>query len=475
MRKNIFYKGLIIIFAAAAVSSCAPELLQKTPRNQLPEAYTSSTDTANTATVNWRDFFNDPYLVSLIDTALKNNQELNITMQEIEIARNEARARKGEYLPFVDLMAGAEVEKVGHYTHQGASDATTEFEPGKKMPEPLQDYLLGAFASWEVDIWHKLRNARKSAVFRYLSTIQGKNFMVTNIVAEIANSYYELIALDNQLEILRRNIDIQRDALAIVRLQKSAARVTELPVRKFEAEVLKNQSSQYYLRQQIIEVENRINFLVGRFPQHVPRSSDFGSALPGQLSAGIPAQLLDNRPDIRQASLDMEAANLDVKVARASFYPRLGIRAGVGLEAFNPTFLTRTPESLLYNLAGDLAQPLVNRNAIKAEYRSANARQLQSVYNYERSVLNAFIEVNNEMSQIDNLQRSIELKSQQVTALTDAITISVNLFKSARADYMEVLMTQRDALESTFELVETRREQMGAKVNLYRALGGGWK
>ena len=146
----------------------------------------------------------------------------------------------------------------------------------------------------------------------------------------------------------------------------------------------------------------------------------------------------------------------------------------MGYQAFNPKYLLRTPESLLYSLAGDFVAPLINRNAIKANYYSANARQIQAIYNYDRTILTAYIEVSNQLSNISNLNRSYDLESKQVQALTESIDISNVLFRSARADYMEVLLTQRDALESKFELVETRKRQMNAMVNIYQALGGGW-
>lgn len=473
-RKSI-YQWVCVAFIAAAFEACAPAIVQRSADKTVPASYNSSQDTANTSTTVWRDFFTDPYLKALIDTALKNNQELNFTLQEVQISRNEIRARKGEYLPFVNLRAGAGNEKVGRYTHQGASDAATEFEPGREMPDPLQDYLFGAFASWEVDVWHKLRNARRSAMYRYLSSAEGKNFMVTNLVAEIANSYYELMALDNQLKILINNIEIQKNALEIVKLQKQATRTTELAVRKFEAEVFKNQSRQYHLQQMITETENRINFLAGRYPQRVLRNSEgFIDLSPEVIHAGIPSQLLTHRPDIRQAELELAAAKIDVSVAKADFFPSTGITAGIGFQAFNPKYLLRTPESLLYSLAGDAVAPLINRNAIKANYYSANARQIQAVYNYERTVLQAYIEVANQLSNIGNLENSYELEARQVRALTESIDISTVLFKAARADYMEVLMTQRDALESTFELIETKKQQMHAIVNIYQALGGGW-
>lgn len=462
---------MLVTFAACKL----PALVEKTENKSVPASFNNLLDTTNSAQINWKNYFSDPYLNALIDTTLKNNQELNITLQEIELSRNEVRVRQGEYMPFVGLRGGAGVDKVARYTNIGAMESSTNIKPGKEMPEPLPDFLLAATASWEVDIWHKLRNAKKAAVSRYLSSVEGRNFVMTNLVAEVANSYYELLALDNQLAIVKQNIDIQNNALEIVKLQKEATRVTELAVRKFEAEVLKTKSLQYDIQQQITETENRINFLMGRYPQPIGRNSQaFYSLLPNAIHAGIPSQLLENRPDIIQAELELEASKLDVKVAKAQFYPSLDISAAIGYQAFNPAFLLKAPESMLFSLAGDLVAPLVNKNSIKAAYYSANARQIQAVYQYERTILNAYVDVANQLSKINNLQKSFELKTQQVQALTNSIDISNDLFKSARADYMEVLMTQRDALESKFELIETKKQQLNAFVNVYHALGGGW-
>jgi multidrug efflux system outer membrane protein len=456
-------------------TSCIGPSLVKKENKTVPESFAGKKDSLNIARTKWKDYFTDPNLTALIDSALKRNQELNIMLQEINIAKQEIRARKGAYLPTVGLGAGAGMDKVGLYTSQGASDAANDITPGQKVPDVLPNYMFGLTASWEVDIWNKLHNSKKAAAYKYLSTIDGKNFMVTQLISEIASSYYELIALDNQLEILTQNIALYQNSLDIVKLEKQSARVTELAVRRFEAEVLKNKSRQYYIKQQIVETENRINFLVGRFPQPVVRSSQNFIDLPvDTIHEGIPSQLLDNRPDIKQAERQMIAAKLDIKAAKAEFYPSLRITAGGGWGAFNPAYLIKSPQSLLFSLAGDLVAPLINRNAIKANYYSANSKQVQAVYNYERSILKAHIEVVNQLSNINNLQRSYDMKSQQVKALTESIDISNVLFKSARADYMEVLLTQRDALESRFELVETKMQQMQARINIYRALGGGW-
>lgn len=476
MFKRCYLIYIVTGCVCLAYTACRiPVLPEKTAEDTLPANFNGIADTASTASISWKAFFADSDLSDLIDSALMHNQELNISLQEIDIARNEVRARKGEYLPSAGLRAGAGVEKVGRYTSQGANDANTAIKEGKEMPEPLGDFLVGAYASWEADIWHKLRNARKAAAARYLATVEGRNFAITNLIAEIAASYYELLALDKQLEIVEQNIGIQQNALSIVKLQKDATRVTELAVRKFEAEVLRTQSLRYNILQRITETENRICFLTGRYPSHIRRNDRlFGAAAAG-ISAGVPAALLSTRPDIRQAELNLASARLDVRSVRAQFYPALGITASVGYRAFNPSYLIKTPQSLLYSLAGDLAAPLVNRNAIKAAYYSANARQIQAIYEYERCILNAYIEVVNQLSKIANLDKRYALQARQVDALTQSIAISNDLFSSARADYMEVLMTQRDALESKFELVETQLQQMQAVVGAYRALGGGWR
>ncbi|WP_162426601.1 TolC family protein [Pontibacter pudoricolor] len=474
-RMNIS-KWVGVAFVSLSFTACSlPAVVQKSASTAVPASYNTSQDTTNTAKTRWQEYFTDPNLSALINTALQNNQELNITLQEIQIAQSEVRARKGEYLPSVGLKTGAGLDKVARYTNIGAMEANTNIDREKEMPEPLPDFLVGAYAKWEVDIWHKLRNAKKAAVMRYLSSVEGKNFMVTNLVAEVANSYYELLALDNQLAIVHQNIEIQTNVLGIVKAQKEAAKVNELAVRRFEAQVLSIKSLQYSIKQKITETENRINFLIGRYPQPIVRSSqDFSKLELATMQAGMPAQLLENRPDIKQAELELAAAKLDVEVAKANFYPSLGITAGIGIQAFDPSYLLKTPESLLYSLAGDLTAPLINRTAIKVTYYGASAKQLQAVYNYERTVLNAYIEVSNQLSNISNLEKSYNLKAQQVQALTQSIDISNELFKSARADYMEVLLTQREALESKFELIETKMQQLNAHVEMYQALGGGW-
>lgn len=464
---------------ATFVGGCLPSLDGNEPREpnlKPPGSFGGAAEggapaeTSSSAQKEWRSFFSSPELRDLIDEALRGNRELNIQLQEIIIAQNEVSARKGEYLPKVNANVGAGLEKVGKYTSQGAADEANG------LPENLGNFTFGLTGSWEIDVWKKLRNSAKAAGYRWLASIEAKNFMVTQLVAEIARTYYELIALDNQIDILTRNIEVQSNALEVVKLEKQAARVTELAVQRFEAEVLKNRSHLYNVEQDRVQTENRLNFLVGRFPQPVKRDAqEFKAPLPTDLRAGVPAQLLDNRPDVRQAALELEAAKLDVKVAKAAFYPSLSIDAEVGYRSFNAEHLVMTPESLIYNVAGNLTAPLLNRAAISASYRTANAEQLKAVFNYEKTVLQAYTDVANQLAMVSNLQKSYELQSQQVDTLARSVEISNVLFQSARADYMEVLLTRRDSLEAEMERNETKKQQFQAMVNIYQALGGGWK
>jgi NodT family efflux transporter outer membrane factor (OMF) lipoprotein len=474
---NIIFYSLLILVVSGTWSCSSPGTVIRSENKNVPASYSNSqyNDTVNSARINWRNYFHDPHLIALIDTALQNNQELNIMLQEIEISKNEIRARKGEYLPFVNLGAGAGAEKPGEFTRNGAVEKQLEVKPGQKFPDPLQDYYFGAVASWEIDVWKKLRNARQSAAMRYLASVEGRNFMVTRLIAEIAESYYELLALDNMLEMIDKNIDIQSNALKVVKQQKESAKVSQLAVNRFEAQLLNTQNMQYEVRQKIVETENRINFLTGRFPTPIQRNSAaYLYAKMDTVLAGIPAHLLNNRTDVRQAEYELAASRLDVKSVKARFYPNVAISAGVGFQAFNPAFLLH-PESMLYNLAGDIAAPLINRNAIKAAYRTANAKQMQAVLRYEQTLLNAYLDVLNQQAKLENYRKSFDTKHHQVEILTESITISNNLFNSARADYAEVLLTQREALESKMELIEIKQKQYNAQVNIYRALGGGWK
>ncbi len=462
---------------ALMLQACGiPDMVTKNVEAPLPGNFRPElTDEANSANVKWKEFFDDPYLLSLIDIAVVNNKEINIVMQRISQAQNEIQARRGAYLPFVNIGADAGGVKPGKYTSEGTVEDNLPLG-GQPFPTFVGDYQFGLISSWEIDVWRKLRNARQVAVLEYMATTEGKNFVMTNLVSEVAHAYYELLTLDNQLDNLEQNIEIQKNGLEIVKQLQYYARSSTLAVKRYEAEVAKNQSRRYEIKQQITVVENRINFLLGRTPEPIQRASkNFMELKPKVLDVGVPSQILQNRPDIRRAELELKAANLNIDVTRANFYPTFDIKAGVGFDSFLMKYLINTPESLAASIAGGLVAPLVNKNAIQAEFKNANAKQVQATYEYEQSIINAYVEVANQISNIDNLGKNYQLKRTQVDALIKSIDISVQLFKNARTDYLDVLLTQRDALEAKRDLIDTKQKQINAMVDLYKSLGGGWR
>ncbi|TLX26140.1 efflux transporter outer membrane subunit [Chryseobacterium indologenes] len=476
--KNIFIAlalSLVLASCKAPMATVIKDEVKETiPQNFNQEEQQDANN--NSGTTPWRQFFTDPNLVSLIETALKNNQDLLITLQEIEIAKSGVLAKKGKLSPTVSAAVGAGLKKAGRYTSEGAGDASTEMEPGKPIPDPLGNFEGGLMANWEIDIWKKLRNEKESAVAHYLSTVEGKNFVLSNLIEEVADDYYELLALDNQLDIIQQYIKLQQKALEISKIQKEAAAATELAVKKFEAELAKSKATEYTIRQQITEKENEINALLGRYPQPIIRAKEnFMSTIPQTIYTGIPSQLLANRPDIKQAELELKASKLDVQAARKEFYPSLEISATLGLEAFKPSYLVKMPESIAYNLVGELASPLINKSAIKANFQTADAKQVQALYEYDKTILNAYLDVANLMSKIKNIDQYYQLKSQETKALDQSIDIANQLFRNSRADYLEVLLNQRDALDAKMDLIEAKQKQLSTVVDIYKGLGGGWK
>lgn len=461
-----------------ALAGCVPKLGDQTPRAvalSLPAGWPAEGAGESVAQQGWSAFFGDPELVALVESAVTHNQELASQMLEARISEAEFLARRGEVLPRVGVTAGAGLERVGRFTSQGASDADDEIEPGRTVPEDLGDLSVGLAASWEIDIWKRLRNASRAAQLRTLASVEGRRFAVTGVVAEVAEGYYELLALDEQLKVIDANVAILRDALEIARLQKEAARSTELAVQRFEADLLQSEAERQQILLEIASTEIHLNAVAGRFPGPIPRRAGALDEPAGAVvGLGTPAELLERRPDVRAAELGLQAAQLDVKAARAAFYPSLGLEMGVGLDAFSLARLP-TPESLAYGVAGGLLSPLLNRSAQRSAYLAANARQSQAVLAYEQTLVRAYAEVATAQAQLNLLRDGHAHRRDQVAVLQSAVETCTGLFGRARLEYLEVLTTRRDALEAEMARIDVALSVLKARVGLYEALGGGWR
>jgi NodT family efflux transporter outer membrane factor (OMF) lipoprotein len=443
-------------------------------RYQTPQLDNNRIDSVDSAaSISWRHFFSDPYLVSLIERALANNQEFNSSILDIEIAANEVREKQAEYWPKGGLGSG------GSYIHP--SDNTAEGVLDKIVERgfyrhPDFNLNLGASLSWEVDIWKKFRNAKEAARQRMIAEYEVRNLLISSLVTEIATNYYELMALDTSLKILDENISIQEAAFNKMQLLKQYAKANQLAVNRFEAQLNKTKSQRFETSQRIVEKENRLKFLSGIYDKApVLRHSDQLMTMPvDELQTGVPVQLLENRPDIRQAEAAIKAAKLDLKSVKAQLYPSVTITAGSGFSGFSPALLFH-PQSLFYNAIGDITVPLINRRAIIARVQIADAYQTQAVLTFEQTLLKAYTDVLNQVSNIKNMQQAFDKKKQEVVLLDEAIVIANSLFKYAKATYIEVLLTQEEKLNAEKELVEVKLNLVGSRVNLYRALGGGWR
>ncbi|MCU0318993.1 MAG: efflux transporter outer membrane subunit [Flavobacteriales bacterium] len=442
---------------------------------ELPRSFQGQADSTSGATIAWREHFNDPVLIALIDTALRNNPDRLIALQRVEAARAQVRGAKGALLPEVGVAASAGVRKFGLYTMDGAGNITTEITPGQIVPIDLPDYFGAFTATWEVDVAGRLRNLKRGAQARLIASAEGANWVTSQLVAEVAATYYDLLALDNELAVARRTIASQEEALEVITAQKETGRANELAVEQFTAQLLSVQALARMIEQDIRETENGLNFLLGRYPQPIARDPQaLLSALP-LLSAGVPSQLLSNRPDIREAAMNVEAARFDLKAAKAAFYPTVTLTAHYGLQAFSTEYLFQTPSSLAYGLLGGLTAPLINRAAIEAEFRGAKAEQIGALHDYQRSLLNGVVEVSNALANVRTLQEVDSLKSRQSEVMVRSVETATELYGAARAEYLEVLFAQQNALQAQLELFDVKRRQRFATVDLYRALGGGWR
>lgn len=462
---------------AVAALACAPRgEPPKVPEKPLPAAFADEPAGASVGLQSWRSFFADPDLQALIQGTLSDNLDLKLALQRVELARATVRMTSGARLPRVAGVGGVGVSKAGRYTPEGAGNASTEITPGRPVPTHVGDFGLGLQASWEVDAWGKLKSAHQASVARYLASVEGKHVVASSLVSDVAAAYFELVALDQARDVLEQTVVRQQEALEVVRLQMEAGRANELAVQQFAAQLASTQALAVDIELRIRQSEALLNLLRGSYTGAITRSktSVLRDVAP-RLASGVPSDLLRNRPDVRQAEAEVQAAKLDLKSARAAFFPSLTLSAGLGFQAFNPRYLFTTPESLVYGATAGLVAPLVNRSAIEAQFDFAKASQVQALYQYQKVVLVAYAEVVNAMSGLEAGARMTELRRKRRAAVAQTVESADALYRAGKATYVEVLLAQQNTLSAELELIEALKQQHLAGVTLYRSLGGGWR
>jgi multidrug efflux system outer membrane protein len=463
---------LIPLLLALIVSSCRMGKEYQRPELELPKQFAgvSFADTSSIADIEWKNFFSDTTLQSLIQRGISYNHDLLIAMKRIDIARQQAKQANMLLLPELNLQFSGQYNRPSKNSLNGIS--ANSFL-GKNHIENYQG-ILGL--SWEVDIWGKLRGQKEVALTQYLQTTEAAKAIQTQVVADIAQGFFNLLMLDKQLDIARKNLALSDSFLIATRLLKDAGIVNLLAVQQAESQKQSTALLIPQLEQDISLQENALQVLTGQLPGVIFRKSTLNeSGIRNELSTGLPVAMVSRRPDVRSDELALVAANAQVGIAQANMYPVLTITAGGGIESFKSSNWFSIPNSLFGLAAGTIAQPIFKRRQLKTQFEVAKLEREQAVIRFRQSVLQATGEVANALVQTDKLKEQKQIASDQTDTLKRAVSNAQLLFKSDMASYLEVITAQGNALQAELNLAAIQRLELNAMVELYRALGGGWK
>lgn len=447
----------------------------------LPETYeTAVLDSAsNSSQIVWTEFFQDEELKSLIQAALENNQDNQQTLLKINAARATMLNAKRGILPAFSLNAGAAKRKFGEYTMDGVGNADTNLSDNvpadKKIPSPYKDFLVGAEFSWEIDVWGKLRSRKKAAVARLMASEEMSRNIQTWLISEVASNYYHLLALDQEIEVLEENIGLQELALQLITELKEGGKANQLAIDQFEALVLNTKALLQAKNRELKSAEYDLARLVGSLDFSLNRMDlDEAITIQNELETGLPSELIQNRPDLKEAEMQLEASKADVHAAKAAFYPSFNLFGMAGFNAFDFSKLFLSPGSGIYQFGAGLTAPIFNRREIRSLYEVAKTDQQIALLEYEKKTLNAYLEVLDLINQMDTYDQQLKMKQYEVSVLERAIEHSNTLFSVGYANYLEVINAQSRTLESAIELADLKASRLQANVKLYKALGGGW-
>ncbi|UPT71273.1 MAG: TolC family protein [Flavobacterium sp. JAD_PAG50586_2] len=463
----------LIFIAAALLTSTFSTMAQKNEASEpVPNNYrnTTTTDTTSIADIKWKQFFTQTDLVKLIDDALAKNNDLQIADKNISIANLQFKQSKWNSVPQVNAFATATSTRLSDNSLNGLS--TSQF----LGQHHVDDYSAGLNLSWEADIWGKFRNQKKRAQALFLQSKEAKKATQTAVVANVSKGFYDLLMLDAQLDIAKKTLVLNDSIVFVVNLQYESGQVTLLAKQQTEAQRLIAAKLVPQLEQNIQLQENAISVLTGTFPEAKERNSNLNSITVSEnTSAGIPAQLLSKRPDVKSAELALRAANSKVGITKAYFYPSLNITASGGVNAFEASNWFTIPASLFGSVVGGLTAPLLNSKKIRTQYEIAKLERDQAAIQFRQTVLVAVSEVTNALVKIDKLKEQYTLGNERVVMLQKAVSNANLLFKNGMANYIEVIVAQGNLLQAELELASLKKDRLSANVELYRALGGGWE
>ena len=448
--------SVVTILLLAVLGACNVARDIEKPAAALPAGFRNATaeNKPGIADLQWKLFFVDASLQKLLNKAIAKNYDMQLAVKNIETAQLLLKQTKWFYLPDAGLQVSASSNRPSGNSLNGLS--AKQF----LKTTHVEDYSANMTLSWEADIWGKIKNQRASALAAYLQTEEARKAIQTTTVASVSE----------------KNIALNDSTSRIIRLQYEAGQVTSLAVEQAEAQQLAASALVPQLEKNITIQENALSILAGELPGRIQRNVSLDKVnISDSLSAGVPSEIVSRRPDVKSYELALTIANAQVGIAKANMYPALNITAGGGLNSFRASNWFNVPASLFGVFAGGIVQPLLQKKQLSTAYELAKVDREKTVIQFRQSVLNAVGEVSDALVRIEKLQTEKSITRNRVSSLQKAITSSNMLFSSGMANYLEVITAQSNVLQSELELAAITRDQLSAKVELYRSLGGGWK
>lgn len=465
---KLVLSGLI---ALVALSSCQVVNKYKAPEADSADLFRGEnpSDTATIAGISWREYFSDPYLQTYIGEALEKNFDMQIATERIKQAEAALGMARAAYFP--DVALSGQVEQ----TRLSSADPLTGMPKERNnLAYHKETYSLGIVASWELDLWGKLNRQSRAKYAQMLNSYAGRNLVQTSLVSNLANTYYSLLALDEQLKVTQEMITIMEDNLETTEALLQSGMATGAAVEQTRAALASAKTSVPDLQSNIRQLENSLCTMLGRKPGPVERSSIAQQAVPDKLEHGIPAQMLARRPDVNQAELAFRSAFELTNAAKASFYPSVTLTSGmIGYSTVNGLSNFFKPENLFASLAGGLTQPLFARKQLLTQLKVAKSDQRIAMLSFEKTVLAAGQEVSDILYTYEASLKKNADRTVQVESLAKAVDFTEELLKAGEATYLEVLTAQQGLLQAQLNQISDKLQQLQSASDLYRALGGG--
>ncbi|WP_316783458.1 efflux transporter outer membrane subunit [Pedobacter frigiditerrae] len=465
--KNNRYSIFFIGFAILTLSACVTTKYNR-PEVRSGNLYRDSktTDSATIATLPWRDIFGDAALQTLIEQGIKENLDLKQAIERIKIAEATLYQNRMAMLP--SLQGDVSV------TDAKQSKAALNFPAGVNINLETQTYRAQLSTSWEADIWGKLSSTKRSAYASLLQTDAAKRAVQTQLIANIANAYYNLLALDKQLAITEQTIKSRTKGVETIKALKEGAVVNGAAVVQSEANLYAAEVTLPDLKRSIRETENALSILIAGSPGSITRTSLDTQTPYNDLKTGVSVQLLQNRPDVQAAEFAFRAAFENTNVAKTYFYPALTLTASGGLSTLQlKDFFSN---AVFYNLVGGLTQPIFAKGQNKARLTTAKAQQQIAFYAFQQTLLTSGQEVSNALFAYQTAAQKEETRAKQIASLTKAVDFTQELLRyTSTTNYTDVLTSEQSLLTAQLNGVNDKLQKLQAVVNLYRALGGGWR